>query len=197
MSIDIPDRFNSENKALSPGQVSVSRKKSLYSGRKNHIMISYNSKSRNECLEIKKGLEESGFDVWMDVTDMHGNSLDAMADAIENSLVVLICITEKYKGSKYCQLEAVYAFHQNKPIIPIILQENYTDPKSWLGILIAGKIYIDFHKYQYKEFMDKLIKEIRKAQLNTKKNKSVESANTLQVSNTPEYNNLHGRIYSF
>jgi len=35
---------------------------------------------------------------------MHGNLLDAMSDAIENSSVFLMCLTEKYKDSPSCRL---------------------------------------------------------------------------------------------
>ena len=40
----------------------------------NHIMISYNTGSRELCLKIKDDLEISGFKVWMDVSDIHGSS---------------------------------------------------------------------------------------------------------------------------
>ena len=40
-----------------------------------HIMISYNSKSKDICLEIKKELENSGKKVWIDVQDIYGSSL--------------------------------------------------------------------------------------------------------------------------
>jgi hypothetical protein len=62
-----------------------------------HIMISYNTASRGMCLKIKNELEGAGFKVWIDVNDLHGSSFDAMAKAVENSMCVLLCITEKYR----------------------------------------------------------------------------------------------------
>ena len=62
-----------------------------------HIMISYNTANREICLKIKEKLEETGFKVWIDVNDLHGSSFDAMAKAVENSMLVLLCITEKYR----------------------------------------------------------------------------------------------------
>jgi hypothetical protein len=38
-------------------------------------MISYNSKSRETCLEIKKELENSGKNVWIDIENIGGSSL--------------------------------------------------------------------------------------------------------------------------
>ncbi len=56
-----------------------------------HIMISYNSASRDLCLKIKKELEAQGEKVWIDVEDISGSSLESMANAIERSKCVLIC----------------------------------------------------------------------------------------------------------
>ena len=40
----------------------------------------------------------------VDLEKMHGNLLDAMSDAIENSSIFLMCYTEKYKDSPSCRL---------------------------------------------------------------------------------------------
>ena len=97
-----------------------------------HIMISYNRECRELCLKIKEELEKLNYKVWIDVESIHGSSLESMANAIENSMCVLICMTEKYKQSSNCRAEAEYAFSINKPIIPLIMQSNY-QPSGWLG----------------------------------------------------------------
>lgn len=75
-------------------------------GEKQHqIMISYNSANRDMCLNIKKELEALGFKIWIDVENIHGSSLEAMALAIENSDCILICMTEKYKVRYLCILK--------------------------------------------------------------------------------------------
>ena len=55
-----------------------------------HIMISYNAQSRDDCLKIKAALEKLGHTIWIDVEDISGSSLEAMANAIENSKCVTI-----------------------------------------------------------------------------------------------------------
>lgn len=92
---------------------------------KKHVMISYNTGSRELCLKIKSSLESSGYKVWMDVSDIHGSSLDSMAKAVENSYCVLMCVTEKYRQSINCQSEAQYAYKLGRPIIPCIMQTGY------------------------------------------------------------------------
>lgn len=100
-----------------------------------HIMISYNTGSRDLCLKIKESLEACKMKVWIDVEEIHGSSLDSMAKAVENAEIVLICVTEKYRQSLNCQAEAQYAFRINKKIIPLIMQKGYGSVDGWLGEL--------------------------------------------------------------
>jgi hypothetical protein len=100
---------------------------------KNQIMISYNSATRDLCLKIKRELESIGLKVWIDVDDISGSSLESMANAVETSEAILMCVTEKYRQSNNCQAEAQYAFKLKKPIIPLIMQENYDKVGGWLG----------------------------------------------------------------
>mgnify|MGYP002788153319 CR=1 FL=1 len=48
-----------------------------------------------------------------------------MSTAIENSECVLVCMSQKYKDSPNCRLEAEYIFQTKKPFIPLIMEENY------------------------------------------------------------------------
>jgi hypothetical protein len=82
-----------------------------------------------------------------------------MASAIENSECVLMCITEKYKQSPNCRLEAEYAVNLNKPIIPLIMQKSYK-ADGWLGLIMGSKIFVDFTKYDYQECIKRLLKEL-------------------------------------
>ena len=106
-----------------------------------HIMISYNTASRSLCLKIKENLEAFGFKVWIDVDEIHGSSLDAMAKAVEKSFCFLMCVTEKYRQSVNCQAEAQYAFKLNKHIIPIIMQSGYEGTQGWLGKINKFECY--------------------------------------------------------
>ena len=114
----------------------------------NHVMISYNTASRELCLKVKEKLEAAGHKVWIDVNDIHGSSLNAMAEAFEKSYVVLICITEKYRQSVNCQAEAQYAFKLNKPIIPLIMQKGYENVSGWLGMIMGDKVDL-FNSFCY------------------------------------------------
>ena len=70
-------------------------------------------------VELKNRLRTSGYRVWMDLEQMGGSTLDAMAKAVENSSVVLVCVSQRYKESPNCRAEAKYAFQLRKDIISL------------------------------------------------------------------------------
>ncbi|OWF54050.1 uncharacterized protein LOC110445638 [Mizuhopecten yessoensis] len=125
-----------------------------------HIMISYNWADQKKLLKVRDSLQEVGYKVWMDVDNMEGDILDAMARAVENAQIVLICYSEKYKESKNCRTEAQYAYQVNKEIVPILMQTKYK-PEGWLGILVGSKLFFEFtNKYPFESKIRDLIREL-------------------------------------
>ncbi len=124
-----------------------------------HIMFSYNHDSKDLVNQICQYLRNSGYRTWMDIDDMHGSTLECMAHAVEQSCVVIICMSEKYKQSPNCQSEAEYAYRLKKPFVPILLQSKYK-PDGWLGMLLGTRLYIDFTKNDFESNYKKLVKEI-------------------------------------
>jgi len=106
------------------------------------IMISYNWGSQPTVLKIKSYLEKAGFKVWLDLEQMRGSTLEAMATAVESSTIVCICATRKYKNSPNCRAEAEYAFKLRRNVIPLIMEKGY-DPDGWLGFIIGSKLWVD------------------------------------------------------
>jgi len=123
-------------------------------------MISYQWDAQEVLVEVKNKLQKSGYRVWMDLEQMGGSTLEAMAKAVENAAVVLVCVSQRYKESPNCRSEAEYAYQLRKDIIPLKMQRNYT-ADGWLGILVGTKLWIDF---QSKQIIDsgvgELIKEL-------------------------------------
>ena len=134
------------------------------------IMVSYCHHNKDLCHAIYDRLVNDGFRVWLDRENMHGSPMDAMAHAIENSQYVLVCMSDAYKQSPCCQLEANYAFQRKCPLIPLIVAPRYK-PDGWLGIITSGKIYIDIPKLTVDKAYVALKKEIdayRKQKSSTK-----------------------------
>ena len=126
----------------------------------NHVMISYQWDSQEMLVEVKNRLQASGYRVWMDLEQMRGSTLEAMAKAVENSSVVLVCVSERYKESPNCRSEAEYAYQLRKDIIPLMMQRKYRGD-GWLGMLVGTKLWFDFSSKQSIEpSVTKLIKEL-------------------------------------
>jgi len=126
----------------------------------NHVMISYQWDSQEVLIEVKNRLQASGYRVWMDLEQMRGSTLEAMAKAVENSSVVLVCVSERYKESPNCRSEAEYAYQLRKDIIPLMMQRKYRGD-GWLGMLVGTKLWFDFNSKQSIEpGVTKLIKEL-------------------------------------
>jgi hypothetical protein len=124
------------------------------------IMISYSHKDETICKQIYEELTKAGYHVWIDFDQMHGNVMDAMAQAIERSHTIIICMSEQYRKSNYCRAEAHYAFQRQLKIVPILLQEHY-QPDGWLLFLIGQLLYVDFTKYEFPRAIELLIKELK------------------------------------
>ena len=126
----------------------------------NHVMISYQWDSQEVLVEVKNRLQASGYRVWMDLEQMGGSTLEAMAKAVENSSVVLICVSEPYKESPNCRSEAEYAYQLRKDIIPLMMQRKYRGD-GWLGMLVGTKLWFDFQsKHVLEQGVTKLIREL-------------------------------------
>lgn len=126
-----------------------------------HVMISYQWDAQEVLVEVKNKLQSSGYRVWMDLEQMGGSTLEAMAKAVENAAVVLVCVSQRYKESPNCRSEAEYAYQLRKDIIPLMMQRNYT-ADGWLGMLVGTKLWIGFQSKQIVfSGVEKLIKELR------------------------------------
>eukprot|EP00808_Paulinella_micropora_P002104 g43626.t1 len=62
------------------------------------VMLSYNWASQPRILRIAEGLKRRGFCVWLDLEQMAGSTIEAMAGAVEGSAVVVLAYEPKYKS---------------------------------------------------------------------------------------------------
>jgi hypothetical protein len=150
------------------------------------IMISYSHKEKEICKQLYDELIRAGYRVWIDFDNMHGNVMDAMAQAIELSQIIILCMSEQYQRSNYCRAEAQYAFKRKLKMIPILVQKYYK-PDGWLSFLISHLLYIDFTKHDFPQAIEMLLKELKLSHLQDRTSILPERQNT---------NSLHKFIYS-
>jgi hypothetical protein len=171
-------RLEQEEKAV--------RTTTIPSSNKYDIMLSYSHSNKELCHAIYERLVKDGFRVWLDRDEMHGAPMVAMANAIENSEYVLICMSDAYKKSPYCQLEAHYAFERRCCLIPLVMTPRYK-PDGWLGIIVTGKIYVDFPKLTLDSAYVLLKKEIEEhRKRNTLAKETPLQHPTFPISSTPK-----------
>ncbi|XP_072030884.1 uncharacterized protein [Amphiura filiformis] len=127
----------------SSGEGDNESKRPSSAGNGPHIMISYQWDVQPRMIELRQRLQQAGYRTWMDVDEMEGDLLVAMADAVENAAVVLVAMSQKYKDSQNCRTEASYAYKQNKTIVPLLVEDDYK-ADGWLGALVGMLKYYKF-----------------------------------------------------
>jgi len=127
-----------------------------------HIMISYNWDDQPIVKRLATALKEYGYEVWLDLEQMGGSTLEAMAGAVENADLMLICMSQKYKDSPNCRLEGEYCISRKVPYIPLIMQNGYS-PDGWLGIIMGKRLYHNFHdESNWENKVENIVREIGK-----------------------------------
>lgn len=115
-----------------------------------HFMISYSwgadLNNRKLAWKIESVLTDRGFRVWRDENSnaIKGYILDAMADAINSSSVILILVSKDYKESVNCKVELTFALKRKKKVILNSAEPGYEfDVGNWLGVALGGLLYYD------------------------------------------------------
>lgn len=133
--------------------------------KKNQIMISCSDSDLSECKTIYDELTENDCEVCIDPLENHPNLVDKMSEKIEQSNIIIICMSRNYKQSNYCRAEIQHAHKKNLKVIPIIIEENYqTD--GWLSHFIRGTSPIDFKQHEFPKAMETLLNELKTPSLN-------------------------------
>ena len=71
---------------------------------------------------------------------MQGSTVEAMAEAVEGAAAVLCGVSQAYKESSNCRLEAQYALQRQKLVVPLLLEEGYS-ADGWLGIMLGVRLW--------------------------------------------------------
>jgi len=105
-----------------------------------HVMVSYSWKQKERMRQLASFLKKEGFSIWIDVEQMKGSALDKMAEAVENSSVIIVGVSASYKESQHCRTEAQYGYSLSKKLLFVKAEEPFT-PTGWLGALLGSSIY--------------------------------------------------------
>ena len=67
-------------------------------------MLAFQWDVQPQIKRIKAGLVARGYCVWIDIEQMSGSTIDAMAAAVEGSAVVVFGVSRRYKESPNCRM---------------------------------------------------------------------------------------------
>ena len=90
-------------------------------------------------------------------------AMKIVADAIENSQFVLICLSDSYKRDNRCQAQAEYASVCKKLLLPLIVHSGYK-PDGWLIPVIGDQMLIDFEITNFETASQLLLEQIKRQQ---------------------------------
>ena len=75
-----------------------------------------------------------------------GGNLEKMAEAVENSVIIIIALSQAYFESQNCRSEAQYAYNLKKNLIFLMTEDGF-QPRGWLGLLVgADKCYTPWNQ---------------------------------------------------
>lgn len=127
------------------------------SGKSQHVMLSYAwSASKVRVAELQRQLMEHGYDVWRDETGssvlggMSGNTDEVMAEAIETSAAIIVCVSSPYKESANCRMEGKYASARSKKgkvqLVFVMMDSEYTTVSEnsvdgWLAFMVGDSLW--------------------------------------------------------
>ena len=79
-------------------------------------------------------------DICIDLAQMGSDTVEAMASAVKNAKVIIMCALKQYKESHTYRFESTHANRLKKSVIPIKMDGTYR-PDGWLRLLIGVTLY--------------------------------------------------------
>ena len=81
------------------------------------MMLSYNWGHQDVIKRLNTALKSRGYSVWIDIEKMQGSTVETMSAAVEECAVMCYGISQAYKESTNCRMEAQYAHQQEKDMV--------------------------------------------------------------------------------
>ncbi|XP_072050191.1 uncharacterized protein [Amphiura filiformis] len=107
----------------------------------NYVYISCQSDMVDRLSEIRDALLSVGYKICESQSELDGNKIPTMMRNVWKSVVVVLCVSSKYKDDVICQTEAIYAQELRKTIGALIMEEDCR-LDGWFGKLLRQrKVY--------------------------------------------------------
>ncbi|CAF3706107.1 unnamed protein product, partial [Adineta steineri] len=127
--------------------------------KKNDVMISYSVKDKDIVNKIEGILVNEGFTVWLDQDIIHRQNMEKIAEQIDKSTMMIVCLSDSYARDNHCFSELMYGYNRKRLIVPLIIQKQYK-VDEWLRSMVDKNKCIDIDISDVKKSGPLLIKEI-------------------------------------
>ena len=142
----------------------------MASKREFHIFFSYRSKDEARVDEFRDMLIEhykqagTTIHVWMAKYDMAGSPAEEMSKNLKKSDIVILFLSQDYEKSQYCMAEANMAYQRNKPLVVLLMQQNYdpTENDELFTIISRSLRHRAYDKTSLVAEKDKIFMEVDK-----------------------------------
>ena len=115
-----------------------------FDGEKHKVFISYSTKNSEVANKIRYALEQNGLPCWIAPRNIQPGTvyIDAIADAIRSTKIVVLVFSEFSQASKYVNNEINMAYSYNKPLLSVNIDDSlpkedmeyYLKVTQWLPI---------------------------------------------------------------
>ena len=117
-----------------------------------------NRNNHSRVKELAKNMKKFGWNIWIDEENLKGNIDADMVSGIDNSQVIIICLSESYfnkvnntsndlKLRDNCLKEWTYCNFRKKMLIPIIMEPNMLNPDNWpsgvIQLYLGTSFFVD------------------------------------------------------
>lgn len=137
------------------------QKPKVYKGDLGYVFVSYAHEDSKDVLPIVHALVAEGCCVWYDDgIELATDYPSYIADHVHECAVFMMFISNNYNASKWCHVEASYALHLNKAVLPVYLED--VELERGLQMRLIAVHSITYAKFSSK---DELCRELLKAEV--------------------------------
>lgn len=132
-----------------------------YEGREPYIFISYARVDADKVTPLLEALSSAGYRIWWDKgIEAGADWLKKLFAKVEGCAVFCPLFSEAFQDSRYCFIETAWAYHNEKNIVPLYLEELKEDSFRGLYQLLRKLQYLPLYQYaNAAEFVERLGRE--------------------------------------
>jgi hypothetical protein len=121
------------------------------------VFISYSHSDTDFAGKLTKGLEQAGYEVWFDHTDIQTGTRwdDEIVKGLASCEVFIVLLSNKSTASQNVKDEIGYALDHNKQILPILLET------CEVPFRLSRVQYVDFTTLKFNEVIQKVLAELK------------------------------------